>query len=75
LIRSEIFFSDNTKVRILIISVAQSGNFFPEFNIRLYDKNSESDYFLQLLNILGHTVVLSTQETPYLIVKKKKKII
>ena len=22
------------------------GNFFPEFNIRLYDKNSESDYFL-----------------------------
>ena len=45
MIRSEIFFSDNTKVRILIISVAQSGNFFPEFNIRLYDKNSESDYF------------------------------
>ena len=29
-------FSDNTRVRIL---------FFPEFNIRLYDKNSESDYF------------------------------
>ena len=31
------FFSDNTRVRIFI--------FFPEFNIRLYDKNSESDYF------------------------------
>ena len=30
-------FSDNTRVRIFI--------FFPEFNIRLYDKNSESDYF------------------------------
>ena len=23
-------------------------NFFPEFNIRLYDKNSESDYFFSL---------------------------
>ena len=31
-------FSDNTRVRIFF--------FFPEFNIRLYDKNSESDYFL-----------------------------
>ena len=40
-----IFFSDNTRVRIFIHFVAQSANFFPEFNIRLYDKNSESDYF------------------------------
>jgi hypothetical protein len=31
-------FSDNTRVRIFIF-------FPPEFNIRLYDKNSESDYF------------------------------
>ena len=31
-----IFFSDNTRVRI---------SFFPEYNIMLYDKNSESDYF------------------------------
>ena len=30
------FFLDNTRVRI----------FFPEFNIRLYVKNSESDYFV-----------------------------
>ena len=30
------YFSDNTRVRIF---------FFPEFNIRLYDKNSESDYY------------------------------
>jgi hypothetical protein len=29
-------FSDNTRIRILI--------FFPECNIRLYDKNSESDH-------------------------------
>ena len=33
-------FSDNTRVRTFI--------FFPEFNIRLYDKNSESDYFFFL---------------------------
>ena len=32
------FFSDNTRVRIFIFVVA-------EFNIRLYDKNTESDYF------------------------------
>jgi hypothetical protein len=38
------FFSDNTKVRIFIFFVAQALIFFPEFNIRLYDKNSESDY-------------------------------
>ena len=36
-------FSDNTRVRIFIFFVARI--FFPEFNIRLYDKNSESDYF------------------------------
>ena len=32
------FFSHNTSVRIFIFYV-------PEFNIRLYDKNSESDFF------------------------------
>jgi hypothetical protein len=35
-----IFFSDNTRVSIIV--------FFPECNIRLYDKNSESDYFFFL---------------------------
>ena len=43
-----IFFSDNTRVRILIFFVAQSAKFFPQFNIRLYDKNSESFYFFFL---------------------------
>ena len=42
--RSENFFSDNTRVRIFFLS----RNFFPQFNIRLYDKNSESDYFFFL---------------------------
>ena len=38
-------FSDNTRVRIFIFFVAHSTNFFfPEFNIRLYDNNSESDF-------------------------------
>jgi hypothetical protein len=32
------FFSDNTRVSIFFY-------YFPEFNIRLYDKNSESDFF------------------------------
>ena len=45
LLRSKHFFR-TTRVRILIFFVAQGANFFsPEFNIRLYDKNSESDYY------------------------------
>jgi hypothetical protein len=38
------FFLDHTRVRIFIFFVGQSAIFFPEFNIRLYDKNFESDY-------------------------------
>ena len=38
------FFSRTTQVRIFIFFVVQSTIFFPEFNIRLYDKDSESDY-------------------------------
>ena len=37
LFRSEIFFRTTQELEYLY--------FFPEFNIRLYDKNSESDYF------------------------------
>ena len=40
------FFLDNTRVRIFIFFVARI--FFPEFNIKLYDKYSESDYFFSL---------------------------
>jgi hypothetical protein len=39
------FFSDNTRVKILIFLSRKARIFFPAFNIRLYDKNSESDYF------------------------------
>jgi hypothetical protein len=42
-------FSDNTRVRIFIFFVARKALIFsPEFNIRLYDKNSESDYIFFL---------------------------
>ena len=39
------FFSDNTRVRILFFLSCKARIFFPEFKIRLYDKNSESDYY------------------------------
>jgi hypothetical protein len=40
-----IFFSDNTRVRIFNFLSRKVRNFYSEFNIRLYDKNSESDYY------------------------------
>ena len=45
LFRSEFFFRTTQELEYLFFFVARSGKFFPEFNIRLYDKNSESDYF------------------------------
>jgi hypothetical protein len=41
-------FLDNTRVRIFIFLSRRAQFFFPEFNIRLYDKNSESDIFFFL---------------------------
>jgi hypothetical protein len=38
----------NTRVRILFFLSCKAQIFFPEFNIRLYDKNSESEYFFFL---------------------------
>ena len=40
------FFSDNTRVRIFFYLSRKARNFFPEINIRLYDKNSKSDNFV-----------------------------
>ena len=45
------FFSDNTRDRILIFLSRKARIFFPESNIRLYDKNSESDYFFSSTKI------------------------
>ena len=40
----KLFFGQH-KSQTIFFFVGQSAIFFPEFNIRLYDKNSESDYF------------------------------
>ena len=40
------YFSDNTRVRIIFFCRAKREFIFPEFNIRLYDKNSESYFFI-----------------------------
>jgi hypothetical protein len=45
LFRSEIFFQTTQELEYLFFLSCKARNFFPEFNIRLYDKNSESDYF------------------------------
>jgi hypothetical protein len=45
LFRSEIIFRTTGELEYFIFFVTQSAIFFPEFNIRLYDKNSESDFF------------------------------
>ena len=58
-----IFFPDNTRVRIFIFL------FFPEFNIRLYDKNSESDYFFFLHQ--NQNIFFSNIENQNIFFKKK----
>ena len=45
LIRSEIFFRTTRELEYLFLLSRKARNFFPEFNIRSYDKNSESDYY------------------------------
>jgi hypothetical protein len=45
LFRSEIFFRTTQELVYLFVLSRKARNFFPEFNIRLYDKNSESDFF------------------------------
>ena len=39
------FFRTTQELEYLFFWSCKARNFFPEFNIRLYDKNSESDYF------------------------------
>jgi hypothetical protein len=46
LFRSEFFFRATQELEYLFFLSRKAGIFFPEFNIRLYDKNSESDYFV-----------------------------
>jgi hypothetical protein len=44
-IESEFFFQTIQELEYLLFLSRRARNFFSEFNIRLYDKNSESDYF------------------------------
>ena len=48
LFRSECFFRTTQELEYLFFLSRTMHIFFPEFNIRLYDKNSESDYFFFL---------------------------
>ena len=45
LFRPEFFFRTTRELKYLFILSRKARNFFPEIYIRLYDKNSESDYF------------------------------
>ena len=45
---SEIFFRTTQELEYLFFLSPKARIFFPEFNITLYDKNSESDYFVFL---------------------------
>jgi hypothetical protein len=72
LVSFRIFFSDNTRVRMFLLLSRKARIFFPEFNIRLYDKNSESDYFFFLhqnqnilfSNIGNQNICLEKKHTP-----------
>ena len=43
-----VFFRTTRELEYLFFLSRKAQFFFPEFNIRLYDKNSESDYFFFL---------------------------
>ena len=51
LFRSEIFFRTTQELEYLFFLSRKARNFFPEFNIMLYDKNSESYYFFSSTKI------------------------
>jgi hypothetical protein len=48
LFRLEIFFRTTRELEYLFFLSREARFFSPEFNIRLYDKNCESDYFFSL---------------------------
>ena len=48
LFHSEFFFRTTQEFEYLFFLSRKARNYFPEFNITLYDKNSESDFFFFL---------------------------
>ena len=72
LFRSEFFFRITRELEYLFFLWRKARKFFPEFNIRFYDKNSESDYFSFLhqnqniffSNIGNQNIFLEKNHTP-----------
>jgi hypothetical protein len=72
----KIFFRTTRELECFFLS-RNARSFFPEFNIKLYDKNSESDYFFFLhqnqniffSNIGNQNIFLEKKHTPPLQVK------
>jgi hypothetical protein len=72
LFRSELFFRTTRELEYLFFLSRIARNLFLEFNIRLYDKNSESDYFFFLhqnqniffSNIGNQNIFLEKKHTP-----------
>ena len=65
--RSEFFFGQLTRIRIFIFLSRKARIFFPESNIRLYDKNSASDYFfssIKISNIGNQNIFLEKKHNP-----------
>ena len=77
LFRSEFFFRKTQELEYLFFMSRKARIFFPEFNIRLYDKNSESDHFFFLhqnqniffTNIGNQNIFLEKNRNPSLQVK------
>jgi hypothetical protein len=74
LFRSEIFFRTTQEFEHYLLLKREARNFSPEFNIRLYDKNSESDYFFFLhqnqniffSNIGNQNIFLEKNHNPHI---------
>jgi hypothetical protein len=77
------FFSNNTRVRIFIFFCrAKHEIFFPEFNIRLYDINSESNFFFPSTKIriffsatLGIRIFCSDYNVPNLFSQSRTEVL
>ena len=72
LFRSEFFFRTTQELEYLFFLSCKAQIFYPEVNIRLYDKNSESHYFFFLQqnqniffsNIGNQNIFLEKNHTP-----------
>ena len=68
LFRSEMFFRTTQELEYLFFLSHEVQFFSPEFNIRLYDKNSESDYFFFLHQ--NHNIFFSNIENQNIFFRK-----